>query len=130
MKIMVCYDNSKSAQEALKLSLQHAKQFEAKVYLVTSMVGGSKDNVEDHRIAESHLDYGKSLAEKANISCETRLLIRGLESGEDLVKFANENEIDEIIIGIQRTSKVGKLLFGSTAQHVILEARCPVVTVK
>ncbi len=130
MKIMVCYDNSKSAQEALKLSLQHAKQFEAKVYLVTSMVGGSKDNAEDNRTAESHLDYGKSLVEKAGTPCETRLLIRGLESGEDLVKFANENEIDEIIIGIQRTSKVGKLLFGSTAQHVILEARCPVVTVK
>lgn len=130
MKIMVCYDNSKSAQEALKLSIQHAKQFAAKIYLVTSLIGGSKDNVEDNRTAESHLDYGKSLAEKADVECETRLLIRGLESGEDLVKFANENEIDEIIIGIQRTSKVGKLLFGSTAQHVILEARCPVVTVK
>jgi len=53
-----------------------------------------------------------------------------MQAGEDLVKFANENDIDEILIGIQKTSKVGKLLFGSTAQFVILEASCPVVTVK
>lgn len=130
MKIMVCYDSSKSAQEALKVSIQHAKHFKAKVYLVTSLMGGSKDDPDENRKAEDNLEYGKSIVEKEGIECETRLMIRGMESGEDLVKFANENDIDEILIGIQRTSKVGKLLFGSTAQHVILEARCPVVTVK
>lgn len=130
MKLMVCYDNSNAAQEALKLSIQHAKHFKAKVYLVTSLIGGSKDNADENRNAENNLEYGKSLLEKEGIECETRLMIRGMQSGEDLVQFANDNEIDEILIGIQRTSKVGKLLFGSTAQHVILEARCPVVTVK
>jgi nucleotide-binding universal stress UspA family protein len=130
MKLMVCYDNSNSAQEALKLAIQHAKCFNAKVYLVTSLVGGSKDNAEENRNAESNLEFGKSLLEKEGVKCETRLMIRGLPSGEDLIKFANDNDVDEILIGIQRTSKVGKLLFGSTAQHVILEARCPVVTVK
>ncbi len=130
MNIMVCYDDSNSAQEALKLAIKHAKGFGGKVFLITSMIGGSKDNVEDNKNAESGLNYGKALIEKEGIPCETRLLIRGLSSGEDLIKFANENDIDEIIIGIRKTSKVGKLLFGSTAQHVILEARCPVVTVK
>lgn len=130
MKIMVCYDNSSPAQEALKLSIQHAKNLDAKVYLVTSLVGGSKDNPEDNRNAEKHLEFGKSLIEKEGVQCETRLLVRGMTSGEDLVKFSHDTAIDEIIIGIRRTSKVGKLLFGSTAQHVILESRCPVVTVK
>ena len=37
---------------------------------------------------------------------------------------------DEIIIGLQRKSKVGKLLFGSTAQYIIMNAPCPVVTVR
>ena len=32
--------------------------------------------------------------------------------GESL---SNENEIDEMIIGVHRRSKVGKLVFGSTA---------------
>ena len=44
--------------------------------------------------------------------------------------FLLENEIDEIVIGIKKRSKVGKLIFGSTAQYVILEAPCPVLTVK
>jgi nucleotide-binding universal stress UspA family protein len=50
--------------------------------------------------------------------------------GEDLVKYAKENQIDQIVVGIRRRSKVGKLVFGSTAQYVILEAPCPVLTVK
>ena len=53
-----------------------------------------------------------------------------LESGEDLVQFAEQNKIDEIILGIRKRSKVGKLMFGSTAQYVILNAPCPVVSVK
>jgi nucleotide-binding universal stress UspA family protein len=53
-----------------------------------------------------------------------------LEAGEDLVQLAKENNVDEIIIGVRRRSKVGKLFFGSTAQYVILNAPCPVVSVK
>ena len=40
-----------------------------------------------------------------------------------------KNEVDEIIVGVKRRSKVGKLVFGSNAQYVILEALCPVLTV-
>jgi nucleotide-binding universal stress UspA family protein len=47
-----------------------------------------------------------------------------------LVEFAGQNEIEEIVISVRRRSKVGKLLFGSTAQCVILTAPCPVVSVK
>lgn len=130
MKIMVCYDNSIAAQEALKLSIKHAKCFNAKVYLVTSMIGGNRDNLDDSKKAENGLEYGKALLKKEGIESETRLLVRGMSTGEDLIRFAEENGIDEIVVGIQKTSKVGKLLFGSTAQYVILEANCPVVTVK
>jgi len=47
-----------------------------------------------------------------------------------LVTFAREEQVDEIIIGVKSRSKVGKILFDSTAQAVILTAECPVVTVK
>jgi nucleotide-binding universal stress UspA family protein len=56
--------------------------------------------------------------------------VRGLTPGEDLVAFARETNSDEIVIGVKKQSKVGKLLFGSNAQIVILAAHCPVVTVK
>ncbi|MCP4755971.1 MAG: universal stress protein [Proteobacteria bacterium] len=130
MNILVCYNDSSAAQDALNLSIQHAKRFNAKVYVITSLVGGTKDNIEDNKKAENGLNYAVTTLEKEGISTESHLLVRGMSSGEDIVQFANENEIDEIIIGIKKTSKVGKLLFGSTAQFVILEADCPVVTVK
>jgi nucleotide-binding universal stress UspA family protein len=46
------------------------------------------------------------------------------------VQFAEDKQINEIFVGVRMRSKVGKLLMGSTAQHVILNAPCPVVTRK
>ena len=85
---------------------------------------------EEIQEAESGLKFSQAFFESDGIPCEEHLLIRGLEPGEDLVHFAEENDIDEIVIGIKRRSKVGKFLFGSNAQYVILEAPCPVLTVK
>jgi len=53
-----------------------------------------------------------------------------LTPGEDLVAIAKKNDVEEIIIGVKRRSKVGKMLFGSNAQYVILNAHCAVVAVK
>jgi len=47
-----------------------------------------------------------------------------------LVEFAHNYKVDVIVIGIKKTSRVEKMLFGSTAQKVILDAPCPVLTVK
>jgi len=76
------------------------------------------------------LAYAKSFFDEADIACSIHLLVRGVLPGEDLVEFANEHRIDEIIVGVNRRSKVGKLLLGSTAQYVILQAQCPVATIK
>jgi nucleotide-binding universal stress UspA family protein len=67
---------------------------------------------------------------KEGINCEPHLLVRGLGSGEDIVQYASDNEIDEIVIGVTKTSKVGKLVFDSTAQYIILHADCSVISVR
>ena len=130
MKILVGYDGTNSAKEALNLAKNHAKLFKASVDVVTSMQKGTEQQREEIEQAERGLEYAKSLFEDSDITCNTHLLIRGLSAGEDLVEFAAENQTDEIIVGVKRRSKVGKLLMGSTAQFVILQAGCPVVSVK
>ncbi len=130
MKILVGYDGTNSAKEALNLAKTHAKLFNASVDVVTSMQKGTEQQREEIEQAERGLEYAKSLFEDSDITCNTHLLIRGLSAGEDLVEFAAENQVDEIIVGVKRRSKVGKLLMGSTAQFVILQAGCPVVSVK
>ena len=128
MKILVGYDGSQAAMDALKLSVQHAKAFEAQIVVVTSLKGRENEDVHEIQQAETQLQYAQSYLDQKGVAAETHLLIRGLEPGEDIVQFAREKGIDEIIIGVKRRSKVGKLLFGSNAQYVILSAPCPVVS--
>jgi nucleotide-binding universal stress UspA family protein len=133
MNIIVGYDGKKAAKEALKLAKIHAKAFDAKVYVVTSLVGGTEhqeDQLKDIKRAEKDLEYAKETLKEDGIDCETHLLVRGLDPGEDIINFANQNNADEILIGVEKKSKVGKFIFGSTAQYIILEAKCPVIAVK
>ena len=130
MNILVGYDGSKVAADALRLAREQAKAFDGKVFIVTSMVGGPEVLREDFEKAERELEFAKSGFKKKEIPCEARLSVRGLQPGEDLVQFAEENKIDLIVVGIRRRSRVQKLVFGSNAQYAILEAPCPVLTVK
>jgi nucleotide-binding universal stress UspA family protein len=129
MKIMVGYDRSKVAKDALELAKKHAKAFDAKVHVLTSLEQSNDLQIEDIQRAEHELEYETASLKEDNISCETQAIVSLLSPGEDLIQFAEENEIDEIVIGVRRRSKVGKLIFGSTAQFVILNAPCPVVSV-
>ena len=130
MKILVGYDGSNSGKDALALAVQHARAFDAQVIIVASLTGGTVTHAAEVEKANEDLDYAKTVFADAGIPCDTKLLVRGMTPGEDLVDFANEHAVDEIVIGIKRRSKVGKLLFGSNAQYVIIKAPCPVVTVK
>jgi nucleotide-binding universal stress UspA family protein len=130
MKILVGYDGSAPAKEALKLARKHAAVFGATVDVIASMEEGTGDQLPEIEKAERGLEWAKSLFAEKDIPCTTHLMIRGLSPGEDLVNFAKDNKVDEIIVGVKRRSKVGKLIMGSTAQYVILEANCPVVSVK
>ena len=130
MRILVGYDGTNSAKEALDLAKTHAKAFGASVAVVTSMAKGTEGQREEISEVEKGLEWAKSLFDENEIACDTHLLIRGLSPGEDIVEFAKENQVDEIIVGVKRRSKVGKLLMGSTAQFIILQAPCPVVSVK
>lgn len=130
MKILVGYDGSDASRKALDLAVTHAKAFNGQIVIVASMDKGSAAEQDEIKNKEAELASVKKELEQHGPSCETHLLIRGMSPGEDLVKYAQEKGIEEIILSIQRTSKVGKLVFGSTAQYVILNATCPVVTLK
>jgi nucleotide-binding universal stress UspA family protein len=130
MKILVGYDGSNVSKEAIAVAEKHAKVFKAEIILAHSMVGGPEVPRKDFERAEKNLDAEKNMLLDKKISCQSILSVRGLQAGEDLVQLAEEQKADEIIIGVRRRSKVGKLLFGSTAQFVILNAPCPVVSVR
>ncbi len=132
MKILVAYNcRSKASEKALDLAKMYSKAFDAFVHVVTSADSSkSEKDLPAKGEAENALWEAEQDLNKAGISCKTHLLIRGLSPGEDIVKFAKDNDIDQIIIGVEKKSRVGKFVMGSLAQYVILKASCPVLTVK
>lgn len=130
MKILVGYRGSNVGKDLLELAAKHAKAFSAEVVLVTSLPGGDKTTTEHVLEAEEKLGNAKEFFNNLGITNETHLLVRGKTAGEDIVAFAAEKKCDEILIGVKSRSKVEKILFGSTAQFVILKAQCPVLSIK
>ena len=130
MKILVGYNDSRVTEDVLKLAHKHGLAFKAEVYIVTSLEQSPTLKKEDIDKAESKLENLIKPFKADDIVCETHTSVSYETPGEDLVRFAKENDIEEIIIGVKRRSKVGKLVFGSTAQYVILKAPCPVLTIK
>jgi nucleotide-binding universal stress UspA family protein len=130
MKIVVGYDGSDAANEALNVAKKHARAFDGRIYVITSLVGGTEESAEEIIKARSQLENAVKSIQKEGIPCEEHLLIRGMEPGEDIVQFAEDHQADEIIIGVIKKSKVQKFLLGSNAQYVILHSPCMVITVK
>jgi nucleotide-binding universal stress UspA family protein len=131
MKILVAYVGGLDADTAvLEVAKKHAKAFNATLYIASSLERVSEKEQMNLQKVEKQLAYVKETLDAEGIACETHILVRGLTPGEDIVEFAVDRKMDEIIIGIEKTSKVGKLLFGSNAQYIILESHCPVVSVK
>lgn len=130
MRILVGYDGSNAAKEAMDQAKKCAVAFQAAVDVVTSMVKATEGEQEAILQAERGLEYAQTIFNKENIECQTHLLVRGFSAGEDIVKFAEDNHVDLIVVGVKRRSKVGKIILGSTAQYIIIKAPCPVLSVK
>ena len=130
MKMLVGYDYSTVTQDVLALSKQQAQALSAEVHLLRSLEGNPELKRETIQQAEQNLNRVKREFTTLGLACDTHVVISALSAGEDIVQFAEQNSIDLIVIGVRKRSKVGKLLFGSNAQLIILTAPCPVLTVK
>ena len=130
MNILVGYNGSNESKDALRLAQKHAKELGAKIEVASAINRWSP--LEYHKIqeAEQELDWGvEEILNGDDALYETHLLVNDLSPGDQLVEFAKRYHVDEIIIGAPKRTRVGKLFFGSTAQYVVLNAPCPVVTV-
>lgn len=94
------------------------------VYAVNSQVGGDKSTDEEIVAGTEALERLETA-----IGADTHQIVRGNPPHEDLLTFAVDHDVDELVVGIRKRSPTGKLLFGSTAQDLLLETDRPVVTV-
>ena len=61
---------------------------------------------------------------------EIRAAPDSVDPADEVLRAAESAGAEFIVIGLRRRSPVGKLLLGSNAQRVLLDAACPVMAVK
>jgi nucleotide-binding universal stress UspA family protein len=115
--IVVGYSAKPEGRAALKRALSEARLRSAALVVVDT---------------SSEAEAGDLAAELAasGITYEIRTPADVDDSAEELIRIAETTDADFIVIGLRRRSPVGKLLLGSNAQRVLLDAACPVLAVK
>ena len=129
MKILVGYDGSGTSQRALTVAQKRAKTCGAELHVFTSAASGNSDKTKTSRL-QTGLKDAEMMCTACGIACKILLSEQKQTPAEDIIQYAVENEIEEIVIGLRKRSQLGKLLFGSTSRQVLLEAPCPVLVVK
>ncbi len=128
MTVVVGYVPGPVGEAALEAALAEADRRRESLLVVNV---GLPDAANDPRF----LDEGERmrLADRllfAGAAFEIEQLVRGRDAAEELVDAAGRVGASVVVIGMRRRSPTGKLLFGSQAQRVLLDADCPVLAVK
>ncbi len=130
MAVVVGYVPTAEGRAALEQAARECRLRNTRLVVINSSRGGNAlSAVEAARSAEELEALGARL-DAEGLEHEVRQLVRGLEPAEDLIAVAEEVSADVIVIGLRRRSPVGKLILGSNAQRVLLDAPCPVLAVK
>ncbi|GII98021.1 nucleotide-binding universal stress UspA family protein [Sediminihabitans luteus] len=129
MTIVVGHLATPEGQEALDASIAEARRTGARLVVVVSRRKGTLEGASagDHEADLAAL--GARLSDEG-VEHEVRVISDSTDVAEDLVLTAEESGADLLVIGLRRRSPVGKLILGSNAQRILLEAPCPVLAVK
>jgi len=130
MVIVVGFRPTSESRAAVDRAIEEARLRGGTVLIVHSMHGGERDELEQVMNHRNRFEELRTELETAGVAHELIEYARGNSPAEDLLAVARERAAELIVIGIRRRSPVGKLVLGSNAQDVLLEADCPVLAVK
>lgn len=128
--IVVGYVTTSEGRAALRRAAEEAKLRGSTLVVVSSNKGGTALGAVEAADQERELEEVREQLRSEGVAHEVRSLVRGNEPSTDLIEVAEETGADFIVIGLRRRSPVGKLILGSQAQQVLLDAPCPVLAVK
>ncbi len=130
MSVIVGYVPTKEGRAALRRAAEESQLRQTRLIVVNSHRGGREFDAEEAGRFEDELAAIQGQLDGAGVHHEVRALVRGNEPSEDLIAVAEETDADFIVIGLRRRTPVGKLILGSNAQRILLDAPCPVLAVK
>ena len=128
MTIIVPIVRSAEGERALELAVREATERNAELILVgVALVGANvSDDVEALR---GHISELEERFRKDGVACRSEWSV-GLSTGRAILEAAAKYEADLIVLGLRRRSAVGKAILGSYEQEILLDALCPVLSVR
>jgi nucleotide-binding universal stress UspA family protein len=126
--VVVGYVASAEGEAAVRQGIVEAALREAKLVVVYSEHPGH-----DAAVTAEHAErfaHVREVLEAGTVPFEMRHIVPSDDPVHDVLEAATQSAADLIVIGIRRRSPVGKLVLGSHAQSILLEASIPVLAVK
>lgn len=130
MAVVVGFVPTNEGRAALRRAVEEARIRGARLIVFNPNRGGSDVASTDSERYDSELAAVRHELSEAGIDYEVREPAPGQEPAEDLIAVAEEVGAEVIVIGLRRRTPVGKLILGSHAQRILLDAPCPVLAVK
>lgn len=70
-----------------------------------------------------------AMTEPLRASCSVEEVLRAGKPAREILRLVDEEQADLIVMGVEGSGAIDRMLFGSVCQHVVREATCPVLTV-
>jgi nucleotide-binding universal stress UspA family protein len=130
MSIIVGYMSSERGNAALELGISEAKLRDAELVVVHSLHGAGVDDDEDVVASDRELETIDEMLSKEGINYSIHNYVRGNSPSEDIVQAAADFGGHLIVIGLRQRTSAGKFLLGSNAHDILMNAPCPVLTIR
>ena len=128
MNVIVGYRPTPEGQAALDRAVEEARRAGARLLVINS--AEEPTGAPEPISAERGVDALSQRLTADGIGYDIRQLDVNDDPAESILSSVSDPATDLIVIGLRRRTPVGKLIFGSVAQQVLLEAECPVLAVK
>jgi nucleotide-binding universal stress UspA family protein len=128
--VVVGYVPKPEGEAAVDQGIAEAKLRGTTLVVVNSHRGGGEYDDGASARSDQDLTSLETKLKESGLEYDVRQLVRGFEPAEDLIGIAEDCDAALIVIGLRRRTPVGKLILGSNAQRILLDAPCPVLAVK
>jgi nucleotide-binding universal stress UspA family protein len=79
---------------------------------------------------DSRMRLKDAIPDTVRAYCSVETVLATGKPYREILRVAEEQKIDLLVIGIHGRGAIDRLLFGSTAQHLVRQASCPVLTLR
>jgi len=138
MTVLVAYDGSEPAREAVEYALDEHSDEAIVLLRVVELAGGAtdaglelvRDHLRDRReeVSKSTADQLDDLLEETAVEVTLETVVG--EPEEEIIRYADDNDVDHIVVGSYGRGGVSRVLLGSVAETVARRSAVPVTIVR